>query len=56
MIKGLEHLSYEERMREMGLLSLEKRRLRRILSMCINSDVGPRGGKKREPDSCSDAQ
>lgn len=34
MIKGLEHLLFEDRLREMGAFSMGERRLRGILSMC----------------------
>ena len=35
MIRGVEHLSYEEKLRELGLISLQMRRLRGDLTVAF---------------------
>lgn len=36
-MKELKNLTYEEKLRELGLLSVEKRKLKGILSACTNT-------------------
>jgi len=46
MIKGLEHLSYEDRLRELNVFSLEKRRLQGDLTTAFQYLIGAYNQKR----------
>ncbi|GAB0195461.1 hypothetical protein GRJ2_002011400 [Grus japonensis] len=48
MIQGLEHPCYEDRLRELGLFSLEKRKLQEDLKAAFQSLKGPTGKLERD--------
>lgn len=52
MIKRLEHLSYKEGLKELGLFSIKKEGLRGVLSMCMKNGGGQHAVKEAETD-CS---
>ncbi|GAB0185688.1 hypothetical protein GRJ2_001034100 [Grus japonensis] len=56
MIRGLEHLSYEDRLRQLGLLCLEKRRLRGDLTTAFQYLKGAckKAGEGLFTKACSD--